>query len=409
MFQLFKQNKMYRILLIYQFFSSIGGGMFSIFILLSVHLIYNNPVYTGIAGFLMAAPRIFSFAVGPIVDRCNKVTIMRLSTFLEFLVLSILVYAPLQDTFGVLFMFGVIFIYNVAALFEVPAGTALLPKIVPEDKIVEGNSLINISSMTGGLIIATVLFTTFGDINFRFLFGFSAVFLGITFIFSLLLRNAEATTKNMLTSPINYISDLKEGAKFIRRNIILYTTIAAVVMGMFGEIAQVNRPSLLEYYVGVHGYVVFSIVGLVGGIAASYFVGMLGSKFKLGRLLFALFMLASMVRILFVIFLPVLFVGGLATLTLYSALTASLGILFLSLNQKIPPENMVGRVDTMARTFGAIFVAIGALAGGFLGSIVSVVDHIFLFQGASYILVGALMVSIPSIRRLPRVNEILRQ
>ena len=409
MLELLKQNKMYRIFLAYQFFSSIGSTMFSMFILLSVHLIYENPIYTGIAGFLMAAPRIFSFTVGPIVDRRNKVTIMRLTTLLEFLVLALLAFTPLLDNLGVMFMFAVIFVYNTAALFELPAGTALLPQIVPEEKILEANSLINIIAMAGGIVIGAVLFTSLGgEVDFGFLFGFSAVFLAATFIFSLFLKNP-ATKENMAKVPLRYLADLKAGAKFIRHNILLYVTIAVVAMNFFGEISYVNRPMFLEYHVGAQGYIVVVLMGLIGGIIASYFVGMVGNKFKLGRFAFVLFALASIVRIAFVLILPIQYVGGLVAMVLFAALSSSLGIIFTSLNQKIPPEDMVGRVNTISTTFISIFVAVGALAGGFLGNVVPVVDHIIIFQGASYVFIGAFLIFVPSFRRLPTMNEIKKQ
>jgi len=400
---------MYRVFLMYQFFSAIGGSMFSMFILLSIHLIYENPIYTGIAGFLTAAPWIFSFAVGPIVDRYNKIAIMRLTTFLEFLVLSLLAFTPLQEGFGAPFMFAVIFLYNIAALFENPASTALLPQIVSEEKIMEANALINIIAMAGGVVIAAVLFNALRDnINFSFLYGFSAAFLAITFMVSLFLRNPAGNKNTKKASSLKYISDLKEGAQFIRRNILLYITIALVAMEFFGEIAYINRPMFLEYHVGAQGYIVFTVMGLIGGIAASYFVGAMGSRFKLGWFAFVLLLLAGVVRIVFVFVLPNLYIGGLVIMVIYVALASSVDIIFQSLNQKIPPEDMVGRVATISTTFVAIAVTIGALVGGFLGSVVPEVGHIFVFQGASYVMIGVLIIFVPRFRKLPRMTEIVK-
>jgi len=411
MLNLFKQNKMFRVLLIYQFFSGIGGAMFSMFILLSVHLIYNNSIYTGIAGFLMAAPRIVSFAVGPIVDRRNKITIMRLTTLLEFLVLSLLAFTPLQEHLGVLFMFAVIFAYNIAALFENPASTALLPQLVQKDDIMEGNSLINIVAMVGGVIIGTVLFISLGgEINFRFLYGFSAVFLGLALISSLFLKNAttkataEETPEKSHSS--NYLQDLREGAKFIRHNVLLFIFIAIVIMDFTGEIAYVNRPMFLEYHTGAQGYVLFSLMVLVGGIIASYFVGMLGNKFALGKFVFVLFVIVAAIRIVFAFVVPLHLIGALITTVFYAALVTTIGILFESLSQKIPPKDMVGRVDTLSTTFSSIFVALGAFVGGFLGNIVSNIGHIFIYHGISLAVIGVFIVSVPSIRKLSRMNEI---
>jgi len=407
MLELLKQNKMFRVLLAYQFFSSIGGAMFSMFILLSVHLIYDNAVYTGIAGFLMAAPFIFSFAVGPIVDRRNKITIMRLTTFLEFSVLSVLAFTPLQEYFGVLFMFAVIFLYSIAALFEAPAGTALLPQVVEEEKIMQANSLINIIAMVGGIAIAAVLFSSLRDeVNFVFLYGFSAVFLALSFFFSLFLKNPAEKKSDEKASAQNYLQDLKEGARFIRRSVLLYTTIAVVVIGFAAEIAFVNRPQFLEYHAGAQGYVLFTVMGLIGGIAASYFVGMLGNKINVGKFICALIIIAGAVRITFALLVPLHLIGGLATMAVYAALGTAVSIVFSSLNQKIPPNEMVGRVTTISSTFNSAFVALGALVGGFLGNIVPDVGHIFIYQGISYAVIAVSIILVPSIRKLPKMDEI---
>ena len=404
---LFKENKMFRVLMGYQFFSSIGGAMFNMFILLSVHLIYQNPMYTGIAGFLMAAPRVLSFMVGPVVDRRNKVAIMRMTTFLELLVLSLLAFTPLQEQLGVLFMFAVILGYGVAALFEIPASTAFLPQIVPEDKIMTANSLINIVSMVGGVTIGAVLLVHLGgDINFRFLYGFSAVFLAFTFVASLFLRNPESPESTAATTKVDYVSDLKEGARFIRQHIVLYVILAMVVMSLFGEVAFVNRPMFVEYHAGAQGYILIILMILIGGIGASYFVGLVGDRFKIGRFIFVLLMFAGVVRVAFALILPVAFVGGLVTAVFYAALIISVDIVFSSINQKVPPNNMVGRAGTIASTLTAVFTTIGALAGGFLGSIVPVVDHIFIGQGLSYIVIGLALLFVPGIRLLPKMGEI---
>jgi len=407
MLKLFKQNKMFRVFLTYQFFSSIGSAMFSMFILLSVHLLYGNPIYTGIAGFLMAAPHVVSFAVGPIVDRRNKVAIMRLTTFLEFLVLALLAFTPLQEHLGIPFMFVVIFAYSIAALFEVPAGTALLPQIVQEEDILQANSLINIVAMAGGIAIGAILFTTLaGDVNFSFLYGFSAVFIALAFVFALFLRNPATKETAEQSQSSSYLKDLKEGAKFIRGNVLLFILITTVMMNFVGEITYVNRPMFLEYYVGAQGYVLFTMAALVGGVLASSFVGALGKKFKIGNLVFMLLIFSGIARVVFTLLVPIHLISSLATMVIYAALGTAAGIVFSSLNQKIPPKDMVGRVATISTTFNAIAVALGAFAGGFLGSVAPSTGHIFIYHGISLLVIGVLIISIPSIRKLPKMNEI---
>jgi MFS family permease len=405
---LFNENKQFRVLLLYQVFSGLGGGIFSMFMLLSVHLIYANPIYTGIAGFLITAPLVASFAVGPTVDRKNKVAIMRISTLLEFAVLSLLVILPFQDM-GVWFLFAVVFTFAVASLFEAPAGTALLPQIVHEDEILKANSLMQIASMAGGIAIAFLLFRILGDtenMDFRIIYGISAGFIAIAFLFSLLLKkppSAQATDK------INFRQDLRDGFAFLKSNVLFFIIIMMVARVFFAEISYINMPMFAEYHVGAQGYVVLAVAMLAGGIIASTLMGAIGDKFKAGQLIFLLSVAAGAARIAFAFLLPQGLLYGVIIHITYSTILVSMGIVIQSLMQKIPPNNMVGRIGTLYTTFLAISVTIGALAGGFIGSAIYRTELIFIGQGAAIIIIGTLTLLVPGMRKLPKMNEIAKQ
>jgi len=407
MLELFKHNKMLRLFLGYRFFSAIGSGMFRMFVLFSVHLIYNNPMYTGVASFLMIAPFVSSFTVGPIVDKRNKVAIMRLTILLEFVVLLFLTVSSIQEDLSVLFMFAAVLLFSVAALFEGPASSALLPQIVPYEKIIQANSLIMTSTMVGGLGVAIILYVALGvDIDFGVIYGLSTIFLTLAFIFSLLLKKTESKVQGLDSAPQNYIQELKEGAKFIRGSVLLYIMIATTAMGMFIEIASVNRPMFLNTHVGAQGYVVFSVLALVGGILGSSIMARAGNKFRASHLISALLMLSGIARIVFAYVLPHRVLAGALAMIIYATLGSSLGIVFTSLNQKTPPKNMVGRIVTISTTCRSIFISIGSIVGGFLGSVMPVVDHIFVLHGISYILIGLFMSFVPSVRTLSKMDEV---
>jgi len=406
---LFKENKMFRVFLGYKLFSGLGGGIFTIFMLLSVHLIYENPMYTGISGFVIAVPFIFSIIIGPVVDKSKKPTIMRWTTLLEFAALALLAFTPLHEQIGILFMFAMILVFSIAALFESPSTTALLPQIVDEEKIVKANSLIQIVQLIGAIGVAGLLFVTLREgagANFSFIYSVSAVFLAIAFLLAIFLK--EPVKKEVSNKPKaqGYFSDLKAGAKFLKRNVLLYIVIMSTSLMVFAEIASINRPEFYEYYAGAQGYIVFMIAALIGGIISSILAGTLGSNFKVGRLIFVLLLITGGIRIVFVMVFPVSFVGALIIAIFYAAFSGPISIITTSLEQQMPPKDMVGRVSTISTTFAAIFVAVGALLGGFLGSIVDVVDHIFIFHGVSYGVIGVFILLVPSIRKLPKMGEI---
>ena len=414
--KLIKTNRQFRFLLVYQIFSGLGGGVFSIFMLLSVQLLYDNVLYTGIVGFLMTAPHVFALMVGPIVDRSNKVKIMRLTTLLEFGVLALLTFSPLLESLGVYFMFGVVAVYSIAALFEGPSGTALLPKIVGEDDILSANSFINIAAMGSGIILGIVLFVLMGNMDqmssaddIRLIYGISTVFLAVSFLSSLLLRDPTAKTAQPNAPRPQYLQDLKAGMVFLRRNVLRFFVIAFIARAFFSQMAQVNMPGFITYHAGAQGYIILAMVGLVGGIIASSIMSTLGKKVKAGYLMGILFMLTGVLRIPFAFVLPLSFMGGMIIAVLFAAVGNAVGILSSSLNQKIPPKDMVGRIDTLETTILAAAVAAGALPGGFVGRMLGDATWLIVAQGAVMIITGILVLFVPSVRKLGLVDEIKRE
>jgi len=385
----------------------LGGGIFSIFMLLSVHLMYENPIYTGIAGFLLMFPHVFSLMVGPVIDRRSKVTIIRLTSLLEFVVLALLVVLSAFEVLSAMSMFIIIFIYALAALFEQPAGIAYLPQIVEEDQIMQANSCITSATMFGGIGIAVFLFGVLDEVDnadFSIIYGVSAIFVAIAFLVSIFMRDvkpkqAEATTHN-------YLEDLKAGFNFLKRNVLTFLLVMWVARAFVAEMAYVNMPMFLETHIGAQGYVIVQVLVLVGGVIASALVGAFGGRFKIGFLLFALSLLAGSARIIFALLLPGSYFGGLAVALIYSTFVVSGGIVISSMFQKIPPKDMVGRVDTLASTFMAIAIAVGALVGGYVGYIIPEVEHVFIIHGIIIIVIGLGVILTPEMRKLPRMNDI---
>jgi len=158
----------------------------------------------------------------------------------------------------------------------------------------------------------------------------------------------------------------------------------------------------------VAGYVLFAMLSMAGGIFASALVGSLGKQFAIGKLWLVLFVAAGVVRIFFVQLLPANFNAGLGILMLFAALSAASNIIFSTMLQKLPPKDMIARISTLNTTVFAIFVALGALVGGVIGRAVPNVDLIFMAQGVVYVVLGAALYAVPSVRRLPKIDDIHR-
>ena len=411
MADLLRKNKMFVGLLIYQVFSGLGGGIFSLFMLLSVHLLYETPMYTGIAAFLMAVPWLFSFAAGPFVDRANKVRVMRITTFIEFVVVGALVVLAYFDMLNVWFMFALILLYSITSVFEAPSGWAFLRKIVHEDEMLKANSLINIASTAGGLGVAAILLGVLGldgEDNIILIYAISALFLLIAMIVTFFVKDKINETENPVhESKIKqYIAELKLGGSFVRNtNFIFYFLITGVVAVFFMDLAYTNLPEFATTHVGAQGYIILTVAGLAAGLFSSILAGLIGEKFRIGPLVCIVMIMMGVIRIFYAYVLPLSLIGGIALMFVYRLVGNYSGTIESSLIQRSTPKDMIARVQTVQTTFFAIFGALGALAGGVVGSLITTVDHVFVLQGMVYIAIGFVMILIPSIRRLPRINE----
>ena len=405
---LLKKNKMFCGLLIHRVFAGLGGGIFQLFMLLTVHLLYENPIYTGIASFLMMAPHFFAFAVGPVIDRANKVHVMRLTTLIEFIAIGLLVLVSFMDALSIWVLFATILCYSVAQVFEAPSGGAFLRKIVDDDEIMKANSLISIAATIGALIIAALLFGALGEgVTHTYIYALSAIFLVLAFMTTFFLKDkkAEGVQKEQILK--RYLAELKEGASFVRRtNFLLYFLIAGVAAAFIMDVAYTNLPEFTTTHIGAQGFVVITVVMLCAGLFSSTLAGLVGDKFRVGLLICLVWIVAGGLRIGFAHILTVSYIGGLVINFVYGIILGFAGIIRHTLIQKTPSENMVARVNTVNTTFVALFGALGALAGGLIGSIVSSVQHVFILQGFVYVLIGVLLFLAPSIRKLPKINEI---
>jgi MFS family permease len=396
-------------LLIYEVFNGLGGGIFQLFMLLTVHLLYENPIYTGIASFLMMAPHFFSFAVGPVIDRANKVRAMRLTNFIEFFGIGMLALASYLGALNILIMFAAILFYSISAVFESPSSIAFRRKIVDDDELMKANSLIGIAAMVGGLIIAVILFAALGEegVTHTNIYALSAIFVVIAFIVTFFLKDEKAKSVQREQIFRKYFAELKEGVSFVRRtNFLLYLLVAGISAFFFSEIAYTNLPEFATTHIGAQGYVVISMVALFAGLISSTLAGLVGEKIRVGLLICIMWIAAGSLRFGFAHVLPMSYMGGLGINFLYGIILGFSGIICDTLIEKTPSENMVARVNTLNTTFLSLFGAVGALAGGFIGSVVSSVHQVFILQGAAYILIGVLLFLAPSVRKLPKINEI---
>ena len=413
MLKLFLSNGNFRNFLLFQGLAGIGNGIFRIFMMWAVHAQYGNPLYTGIAGFMFVAPFVAGFLAGPFVDRRNKASLLRVTCLASLCVVALLLLVPYAHRPGVWFLLLAILVFSIADVFAGPARTALLPKIVGDDELIKANALISISATIAGLCIGFGLYVMMArGAGFELVYGANAAVMAAALVFSIFVRDKgheKPGAKAGADARRAYISELGQALAFVRRGVMLRVLLALVFMSLFGQIAYVNVPEFAEAHMGTaSGYIVLSALALVGGIIGSYIIRIVGPKLALSKILVVGFVAAGVARILFVNVIATDVSRAIWIYVLYVGLGGALGILIHTLQQKLSPKNMIGRVGAITTSITSAAAALGALLGGVAGTLLPSVDMALVIQGASSIAIGAFLLMSRSMRELPKMDDVKR-
>jgi len=409
MMKLIKANGAFRRFLGFSIFLGVGDTMFTMFMMWIIHSTYQNVVYTGIAGFLLAAPMILSFLAGPVVDRIPKPRVLRVTTFIKMMVVAVVLASHFVHYPGVWLLFIGVFMFRVCTVFSTAAYTAILPQIVDGDDLVAANTTTTIFGIVIGVAVAVPFIFFIGMENFGTLYILLSSILVVAMLLSLRLCSPEIKKEGK--SDIKaYLWELGEGVGFAKKGAMLFLVVAMTAMSFFSDVAYVNFPAFAEQHMGDGaGFLLLSMLALFGALLGSIFIGIASAKFTIGKIFIVGFIITGLLRIAFVFAISHNIAVGIATYLMFYGFANLIGIAFHVLKQKLPPKEMVGRVDTSITSLTAIAVALGALVGGFLGRILGDPDLILMIQGISFVGIALCLLPFKKIRGLAKISELQAQ
>lgn len=397
--------------MIFSAFSGVGRGIFTIIILWVIHYQYQNPFYTGLAGFMLAVMTIGSFLVGPFVDRHNKANLLRADCLISLIVVCLTLIAFLTYLPGVWFLLLMTLIKAATELIGNPARTAILPRIVDGEDLMKANALKNIVNIIAGLGFGGFLYVAMsrgGD--FALVFAVSATLLLVALIFAIFIKSNEVEKTELKTdkTPIKaYFSELKEGFTFVKSGVLMFLLVAVLAMDIAASVAYVNLPMFAQVHTGqASGYIILTFLAMIGGLIGSYISRIIGPKLEIWKVLLVSFVLAGAARILFVNVIADNFTRALLIYAFYVGMGSVIGMFFGTLIQKLPPKRLIARVDTIFDSLLGVTSAFGALLGGIMGTLIVDVDLIFIIQGVTYIVIGLLVCMSKSVRGLPKIDDV---
>ncbi|MEM4780483.1 MAG: MFS transporter [Halalkalicoccus sp.] len=367
------RNRTFRRLFAGRVITNVGDSFYFVGAMWLVYSLTNDPLYTGVAGFVTMVPQAFQFLAGPLVDRWSIRRILVGTQFVQVAVVSLI---PIAHVFGVLTVELVLIVMPVlSALNQLvyPAQIAALPRILDDGELVAANSVFSVVYQGFDMVangIGGVLIGLFGVVA---LFALDAVTFGIAAIVFATVSIPPANRTNEVQPTDNsdsYVARMREGVAVLRGTFLVPLLAGAVVANFsVGMILAVTPPYADSLVVpgalnSIGGAGAYGI--LMASIAAGGFVGAIATNLvadrRLGRSMIVGYTLAGVLwsGALLANWLPV-------TALLFALAYIPIGVLAVQVAavvQSAPPAELVGRVSSIHGSASASMIPIGSLAGG---------------------------------------------
>ncbi len=409
-----------------EFVTNLGDSLYSVATLWLVFELTESSLLVGVANFLLLSPWLLQFAAGPVVDR---VSVRRLLVGLQLgqgVVVLVFPLAAFTGELSIGLLFGVVPVLSLMALLLTPVQTATLPRILSDDRLAKGNSLL--ATATLGL---DTVFEAVGSLLIPTL-GITALFLAdaATFGVAALLfagvvipETADETVDVDASDDIDetggvdgggfgdafraYADDLRDGASVLRGTVFVEMMFTSAVF----HLALGVMLAVLPAYAGTFGG------GEAFGGAQTY--GLLLGAFGVGRIIGSAVgpsldgFRYGPLRATTCLTSTVLWVGSVAagsrllTVVLFGLAwvpAGANGVLVSTLNQRVFPQSVLGRIAGIKGTASTATLPVGSLLGGVVGQVVGATTAMgvavfgFAFTGAAFLLR-------PRLRRIPAVGD----
>ncbi len=388
-----------------QFVSNAGDSLYTVAILWFVYELSGSTALTGIANSLLLLPFVLQIIAGPIVDRLPIKPLLVGSQVVQGVVVLVLPLAAYTGQLTVELIIVLIPALSLMTLVNAPIQSTLVPRIVADEQLSRSNSAL--ATVTLGL---DMVFDALGGLLIA-VFGATALFLAdsLTFAVAGVLFTGmmipsvdsenEAPAESALTA---YVSDLRSGIDILRGTLfveMMFTTavsnfaigVALAVLPAFGT--DLGGPAIYGLLLGAIG-----IGRMFGSVTAPSL-----NDVPYGRLTAVSFLLSALLWVGSVYSPSVVLTIGLFCLAWVAA--GVNGVLMSTLNQRVFPKNLLGRISAIKGTASMATLPVGSLVGGFVAEYIGVLTTMGL-AAFGFGFVGLYFAVRPGLRHLPAVADV---
>jgi DHA3 family macrolide efflux protein-like MFS transporter len=373
-----------------QLVSLLGSSIAQFVIIWWITLTTGSALYLALASFLGLAPMvILGPFVGVFVDRWNRKILIFTADFLQALATVVLIFLFWLGVVSLLHIFILLTIRGILQAFHSPTVSAIIPLMIPKEKLSRMNGLNYLCSGAVTLIgpVAAALMLAFWQIH-QILWIDMATFI-VAFIPLLMIKIPPVRREQEKSS---FKEDFLEGFTFIRNGKGLPPLLALATALNF---LLVPLSTLLPYYVKVvhsggapdWAFVMAFLQGgiLVGGLVMTVIKGFKKKMVAVALSLYVIFLGYALIALTPLRAFWFMAMGG----TIMALCVPAANVTLQTIIQTVVPIKMQGRVNSVVNALASAATPFGMV---FSGIIVQFIPTANLFLGCA--IIGALTVTV---------------
>ncbi len=370
-FEPLRGNRNFTAVWLSQLISTLGDRVHHVALAALVYQLTGSLTKTGLALVATSLPDLLlGLFAGVIVDRLDRRVVMFTTDFLR---VPLVLLVPAIAYFSLPLAFLDLFIVNTLSIINRPAGTAMIPSIVPAKQLTAANSLQSVGQNTSDILgypLAGVLIGVFASLlgtrdGLQAAFAFDAFTFLVSGILVLMLKTRPI--ERIQSGMASIRAEMIEGIQFVRSSQVLRANTLVMLMGPLTLGA--TTPLFVGYAWNILGGGQWEYAMLGTGISVGSIIGgiWLGGETRIptgalvvtGLAVMGVGIMATSLVSYLWLAVPLIAIAGLGSMMVL--------IPSVTLVQLHTPEHLLGRVFAVRSTliFAAIIIsnAVGGWAG----------------------------------------------
>jgi MFS family permease len=394
------RHRGFRYFWIARFLATFAAQVVSVAVGWQVYDLTRNPFDLGLVGLVQFAPALVLVLVtGHVADRFNRRAIVGVGQFAEALVAGAFLILTVSGLINTTWIFTLLFVFGVARAFMNPAGSSLLPNLVPVEDLAPAIALSSSSwqvanilgPVAGGLLYGVAPGAAY-SVAFL-LFAAAAVFIALV----------PRPTQKTMSEPRTW-STVIAGFRYVWHEKVVLGAISldlfAVLLG--GAVALLPAYARDVLDVGPWGLGILRSATGVGAVAMAIYLTWRPVKDHAGIIMFVAVGLFGVFILIF----------GLSTTVWLSALALALAgaadmvsvYIRETLIQIWTPDAVRGRVNAVNMVFIGASNELGEFRAGTMAALIGVVPAVVVGGVGTLMVAGLWAYWFPDIRRVRRLD-----